>query len=261
MRRSIICLLTLFAGAMPASAAEQSTVRSCSPIQSGDHNTFICNGVDPRVMKRLNDDLDRMDFNLQQKTAEANEWARRYNELNAQFEETKKQLAAKGEDPTLVQTAQDLLHQGKLDEARQIYDRLIASDEGNVDRAAQDYFDRASILQLQFRMAEAMADYGKAFQYRPDNPHYANSYARFAYRERDYKRAEQSWTATLHLYRELAARDPDAYRPNVANTLINLGGLYNDTGRDAEAEKAYTEALATYRELAARDPGAYRPNV
>ena len=133
------------------------------PNQSGDHNTFICNGVDPRAMKRLNDDLDRMDLNLQQKTVEANEWARKYNELNAQFEETKKQLAAKGEDPILVQTAQDLLHQGKLDEARKIYDRLIASDEGNVDRAAQDYFDRACIFQLQFRMAEAMADYGRLF--------------------------------------------------------------------------------------------------
>src|SRR3954463_4916469 len=237
MRRSIICLLTLFAGAMPASAAEQSTVRSCSPIQSGDHNTFICNGVDPRVMKRLNDDLDRMDFNLQQKTAEANEWARRYNELNAQFEETKKQLAAKGEDPTLVQTAQDLLHQGRLDEARKIYDRLIVSDEGNVDRAAQDYFDRASILQLQFRMLEAMADYGKAVQYRPDNPRYADGFGRFAYQERDYAKAENGWTAVLQRSRELAARDPGAYRPSVAATLNNLGNLHSDTGRLAEAEK------------------------
>jgi Tetratricopeptide repeat len=50
--------------------------------------------------------------------------------------------------------------------------------------------------------------------------------------------------------------DPGAYRPYVAGTPNNLGILYSDTGRNAEAEKAFTEALATYRELAACDPGA-----
>jgi tetratricopeptide (TPR) repeat protein len=194
-------------------------------------------------MKRLNDDLDRMDLNLQQKTAEANEWARKYNELNAQFEETKKQLAAKDEDPTLVQTAQDLLHQGKLDEARKIYDRLIASDEENVDRAAQDYFERASILQLQFRMAEAMADYGKAFQYRPDNPRYAGGYARAARHEHRYVEAEAGWAVALRLYRDLAAREPETYRPNVAIALHNLGNLHGITGRRADAEQVLVEAL------------------
>jgi tetratricopeptide (TPR) repeat protein len=160
-----------------------------------------------------------------------------------------------------IQTAQDLLHQGKLDEARKIYDRLIASDEGNADRAAQDYFDRASILQLQFRIAEAMADYGKAFQYRPDNPRYAGGYGYFAYQERDYTKAENGWTAVLQLYRELAARDPGAYRPNVALTLNNLGLLHRDTGRLAEAEKDYTEALATYRELTLNNPNIYDSRI
>ena len=45
--------------------------------------------------------------------------ARNYTVLSTQLEETKKQLAAKNEDTTLVQTAQDLLREGKLDEARQ----------------------------------------------------------------------------------------------------------------------------------------------
>src|SRR3954454_5547168 len=261
MKRSILCLIIILAGTVPAIAAEQSTTGWCSPIQSGKDNTFICNGVDPRAMQRLNDDLDRMDLSLRTKTVEANEWARKYNELNAQFEETKKQLEARGEDPTLVETAQDLLHQGKLDEARKIYDRLIASDEGNVDRAAQDHFDRAIIFALQFQMVEAMADYAKAYQYRPDNPRYADGYAYAAYRERRYTEAEQGWTKCLQLYRELAARDPGAYRPDVAGTLNNLGILYRATGRLAEAEKPYSEASTIRRDLAARDPGAYRPDV
>src|SRR5204862_518689 len=60
---------------------------------------------------------------------------------------------------------------------------------------------------------------------------------------------------------ELAARDPGAYRPDVATTLNHLGNLYADTGRLAEAEKANSEALTIRRELAAPDPGAYRPDV
>ena len=54
----------------------------------------------------------------------------------------------------------------------------------------------------------------------------------------------------------LAQRDPGAYRPEVALTLNNLGIVYRDTGRMADAEKAYTEALAILRGLAQRDPGA-----
>jgi tetratricopeptide (TPR) repeat protein len=220
----------------------------------------ICNGVDPRAMARLNELLDLKDLSLQQKTAEADEWVRKYNLLNDQFDAAKKELAAKGEDASLVQTAQDLLHQGKLEEARKIYDRLIASDEGNVDRAAQHYFDRATILSLQFHMVEALPDYEKAYRYRPNNPIYAAGYAATAYRERSYKEAERGSTNCLQLYRDLAQRDPGA-RPYVAATLNNLAILYHDTGRLADAETAFTEALAVYRDLAQRDPGAYRPYV
>jgi len=140
MRRGVVCLLVMLAGAAPAGAVEveQSTAGPCSPIQSGNNNVVNCNGVPQRAMDRLNELLDRKDLDLKQKTAEANEWARRYFEVNAQLEETKNQITAKGEDATLVQTAQDLLHEGKLEEARKIFDRLLQSDEANVGRAAQD---------------------------------------------------------------------------------------------------------------------------
>jgi DNA repair ATPase RecN len=101
------------------------------------------------------------------------EMARDYNDLNTQLEETKKQLAQKGQDSTLVQTAQDLLHEGKLEEARAKLDRLIQSDDANVDRAAQDHFARAGTFILQYRLDEALPDYAEAYQYRPDDQHFA----------------------------------------------------------------------------------------
>src|ERR1700733_4573391 len=112
-RPFVVGLLVLTA-AVPLVAAEvtQTTGNGswCSPAQNGNGNTVNCSGVDPRAEHYLNDLLDRTNLDLKQKTAEANDWARRYNDLNAQLEETKRQLTSRGEDATLVQTAQDLLH-------------------------------------------------------------------------------------------------------------------------------------------------------
>jgi tetratricopeptide (TPR) repeat protein len=263
MSLRIACLLAALAWSEIATAADvaQSTAGPCSPAINGNGNTVNCSGIDPRAMARLEELLDMKDRDLKQKIADANEWARKYKELNSQLTETRRQLAAKGEDATLVQVAQDLLHEGKLDEARKIYDRLIASDEANVERAARDRFARATIFALEFRMVDALPDYAEAYQLRPKNVLYASEYARAAYSERQYADAERSLIAALQLSRELAARDPGAYRPVVATTLNNLGILYRDTGRLADAEKAFSEALTIYRDLAAHDPGAYRPHV
>jgi tetratricopeptide (TPR) repeat protein len=195
----IACLLAVLAWSGIAIPAEvtQATGGPCSPAINGSNNTIQnlnCSGVDPRATKWLLDELDRKNLDLDKKIAEANEWARKYNVLNTQLTEARRQLAAKGEDATLVQAAQDLLHQGKLEEARKIYDRLIASDEANVNRAAQDHFGRATIFALQFHMIEALPDYAEAYQLRPKNPQYASEYARAAYIEGQHAEAEHGWT-------------------------------------------------------------------
>jgi tetratricopeptide (TPR) repeat protein len=51
------------------------------------------------------------------------------------------------------------------------------------------------------------------------------------------------------------ARNPD--HPNLASVLNNLGALYRDQGRDAEAEPLFKRALAIYQK--ALDPE--HPNV
>ena len=85
MRRGVVCLLVMFAGsAAEATDVEQLTAGWCSPIQSGNNNVVICNGVDPRAMDRLNERLDRMELDLKQKIAVADDWARRYNEQRTQ---------------------------------------------------------------------------------------------------------------------------------------------------------------------------------
>jgi hypothetical protein len=48
--------------------------------------------------------------------------------------------------------------------------------------------------------------------------------------------------------RELAAASPDRYRPDLAQSLNNLGVLFSEPGRPAEALPVTEEAVITYRE-------------
>jgi Tfp pilus assembly protein PilF len=65
----------------------------------------------------------------------------------------------------------------------------------------------------------------------------------------------------LAIRRALAVQNPDAYRPDAADTLNNLGVLSRDENRKAEARKDFEEALAIYREFAARASATYQPRI
>lgn len=65
----------------------------------------------------------------------------------------------------------------------------------------------------------------------------------------------------VETYRELAAADPDQYRPDVADSLYRLGVVLAELGRPAAALPVAEEAVATYRELAAANPDQYHPDL
>jgi tetratricopeptide (TPR) repeat protein len=144
----------------PAAETRQTTIGPSSPAIGGDHDNN--NDIDARALKRLNDQLDEKNLAIAEKIAEADEWARKYRELEQQLTEARSQAAAKGDDATLIKAVQDLLHKGKLEEAGNIYDQLLACDESNVDRAAQDHFGHAQIYALQFRPLDALPHYAMA---------------------------------------------------------------------------------------------------
>jgi tetratricopeptide (TPR) repeat protein len=63
------------------------------------------------------------------------------------------------------------------------------------------------------------------------------------------------------LYRELAAKAPDAYRPALASALNNLAIRLSEVGQRQEALGPAKEAVALRRDLAAKAPDAYRPDL
>ena len=63
------------------------------------------------------------------------------------------------------------------------------------------------------------------------------------------------------IYRRLAADRPDAFLPNLAASLNNLGSRLTDLGRREDALAAAREAVEIYRFLAADRPDAFRPDL
>jgi tetratricopeptide (TPR) repeat protein len=61
--------------------------------------------------------------------------------------------------------------------------------------------------------------------------------------------------------RELAAAYPDRYRPDLADSLSNLGITFWELGRPADALPPAQEAVGIRRELAAAYPDRYRADL
>src|ERR1700730_9925220 len=244
---------------------EQHSKGACSPpiINNQGQVSTSCEAGDKKALRYLEqqlsgpfrerlrqvhspDDLTRTIRNLNDLNdhlrQQADDWARRFRELSAR-------LADSPDDSVQAKQAHELIQRGEFDKAELILQQLAAKEEDDVARAAATQHDLGEVAMLRFDAGAALPHYEKAFRYRPDNPRYADDYARAANRERRYAEAEKGWDAALQSYRGLAARDPGAYRPDVADMLNYLGNLYRDTGRLGEAENAYSEALAIRRDL------------
>jgi len=253
------CVLSGLVAGISGVAAEAPRTGGGGPAVLGDNNQVIVNGIDPRALKRLNDLLDAKSWASTQKLRGADEWADKYRELDKQLTESR--ANADKDAAALIETAQEALHAGKFEEAGAIYDRLIALDAPDINRLAQDHFNRAQILALQFRPLDALPHYAKAYQYKPDRIEYAGGYASILTTETQIKEAEAVLDGFLRSQRALMAKDPAAYGPGLARTLNDLGLVYHNTRRSPQAESALKEALSIRRSLAAQDPAAYRHDL
>jgi tetratricopeptide (TPR) repeat protein len=74
------------------------------------------------------------------------------------------------------------------------------------------------------------------------------------------KRVEAAGEAVA-LYRELTARNPDAFQPDLARSLNNLSVVLSNLGQREAALEATREAVELYRALATRNPDASQSNL
>jgi|WetSurMetagenome_2_1015567.scaffolds.fasta_scaffold07458_8 tetratricopeptide (TPR) repeat protein len=206
-----------------------------------------------RTIQNLNDlvslkeeKLHKTELTLQEKIIIANDWAKKYQELEQRL---------KDETDELSKQALMALQNGDLIKAGELLDKSIDKREQQVDKLAKDHFTRAKVFQLQFEPVKALPHFKKAYTYRPDNLEYSFKYARALQKQNDFKAAAPIYETYLEKARESDDQE------QVANTLNNLGTLYSDTQRLKEAEHTYQEALDIRRTLAKTNPQTYLPDV
>jgi tetratricopeptide (TPR) repeat protein len=86
-------------------------------------------------------------------------------------------------------------------------------------------------------------------------------YALFLQNHYKLDRAELLYREALGIGRDLAAKNPDAFLPKVADTLNNLAILYSNINQLEIALEEFEEALGIYRDLAAKNSDAFLPDV
>lgn len=234
-----------------------STTGNCSPIISGEVKgdvTITCESIPEKALERLNKLLDKKDeelhhtkLTLQEKIAEAEQWAKRYKELESSLQAE--------DDNELSKQTLTALQAGDLNKAGELLDKLIAQREQTVDKLASDHFNRAKVFRLQFKPIQALPHAEKAYRYRPENTKYADAYAYLLQKQNQHAQAITIYEQNLQRYRVTGDK------ADVAMTLNNLGILYKDTQRLKEAEASYQEALTIYQDLAKANPQAYSSYV
>jgi tetratricopeptide (TPR) repeat protein len=238
-----IAALLLFLASIGLSQSTASTGGRCSPAitQTGGNVTITyqsnsCPELDastaaqvkaflrkfPKTVDRLNELLDKKDVELKERAKEVQDWIMKYSELE-------KQLAAQGDDSELSRRAAALLRDNDLNGAGKLLDEIISRGESRLDVLAQDFFNRGRVYELEFRTDQAVGQYQKAMQYRPENTQYAFDYAFALAVQNRHAEATVEYERLAAKFRKLAKDNPAAYLPNLALTLNNLGDLYRDT--------------------------------
>jgi hypothetical protein len=248
----LIAIAFLAANPQTQSIVVQQSSGWCSPNISkvtGDV-TVNCIGVDPGALRRLNANLKRKNLQLEERIREADEWASRYKELETR-------LTAAGDDSVLSKQAETYLHNGELEKAGAVLDRILANEDKEVDRTAANHYNRGLVFELQFQPLEALPHLQRAYQYSPENVEYGVLYGNLLIQQNDFARSEVVLSAVLVTARKQSVKSTE-YLPDVAQLQNALGLLYAQTQRESEAEAAFEESLRVRSELAKKDPVKYQ---
>ena len=138
-----------------------------------------------------------------------------------------------------------------------VYEEFETREKQKKVRVLQELIEAA---QIQFSFGEARGFYERLIELAPTIEHRL-MYARLLQSLNDFKKAKTLYEKVLQELRELSKQNPEAYKPDVAMTLNNLGVLFSDTNKLKQAQDYYEEALEIYRDLAKQNPEAYKPNV
>ena len=138
-----------------------------------------------------------------------------------------------------------------------VYEGFKTREKQKEVRVLQELIEAA---QIQFSFGEARGFYERLIELVPTIEHHFK-YAYLLQSLNDFEKAINLYEMVLKELRELAKQNPEAYNPDMAMPLNNLGNLLCVTNDFKQAQAYFEEALEIYRELAKQNPEAYNPYV
>ena len=138
-----------------------------------------------------------------------------------------------------------------------VYEEFKTREQQNEVRVLKELIEAA---QIQFSFGEARSFYERLIELSP-TIEYHFKYALLLQSLNDFEKARHHYEEALQTLRELSKKNPEAYLPEVAISLNNLGVLLSDTNNLEQARDNYEEALQIRRELAKHNPEEYLPDV
>ena len=136
-----------------------------------------------------------------------------------------------------------------------IYEKLKEQEHQNEVKALEELIEAA---QIQFSFGEAREFYERLIELSPTIKNHFD-YARMLQSLNDFGKARSHYEEALQALRELVEKDSEAYKPDLAGTLNNLGNSLYHTNDLKQARAYYEEARLIYQELAEKNPEAYKP--
>ena len=138
-----------------------------------------------------------------------------------------------------------------------VYEEFKTREKQKEVRVLQELIEAA---QIQFSFGEARGFYERLIELAPTIEHHFK-YAYLLQSLNDFEKAINLYEMVLKELRELAKQNPEAYNPDMAMPLNNLGNLLCVTNDFKQAQAHFEEALEIRRELAKQNPEAYKPDV
>ncbi len=246
----LICYLII--SPVQAGSVEQKTKGWCSPAVNDTKGniTIDCHGVSPKIVKRLEELLDKNELDLIKAKETILLWFKKYNEL-------KSQLTARPAADKKATKAKILLENGDLKGAKDLLKQSLvqnlekrshlAKEKKSLDQAtAKDAYNLGLLEELQLDYVAARSYFEQAASIAPDNTLYLNQAGLINLTLAKYKKAIEYLEQALSNNLKTFGKD----HPEVAIVRNNLGSAWQPLGEHQKAieylELALSSDLKTY---------------
>ena len=246
-RVEYILTFSLMLSLSHADSIDQKTEGWCSPaVNKTDGNVTInCYSVSPKIVKRLEELLDKKDTDLTNAQQEVDFWLKKYYEL-------KNLLTTRPATDELAAKAKTLLDDGDLKGAEELLKKSLAQnlakraqllkEKESLDQAAaKDAYDLGLINELQLDYVAVRSYFEQAASITPKNTLYLNQAGLINHILANYKKAIGYYELALSIDLKIFGED----HPRVATDRNNLGGAWDSLGEYQKAIAYYEQALSS----------------